>query len=953
MERRYARFVAVGIVVVVLLAAVWSITAPARAREITPDAQWDDWVDPAYPWAMMQEDQINIGQIDRDPMWEGEYVWSDDLNDTRTDLSNPETNADLLAFRVTADRENLYFIARMQDITVTSGDGAPMLQIAIDTDQVAESGQTWFGGLAETQVLSPTANWEALVTTLFGSGSPQVRLYHPDWSTETVGEEAISASNEVIELAVPWSALGMAGPPLHPLRFTVAVCRADVHDDCKEIYGSDMLDAITNYGDPGTSLNTWDEVSDGVVDYFFDLFFQPDGDVYPPLLISEVLYDPSGPESDAEFIEIYNISPVTLTLLDYKIGDEEAIGGGEGMERLPGGSIGPGEVVVIANSADVFTSTYHFLPDYAFDAAGEPVSQTTRDTLWATGNVALGNSGDEVILLDPSYTAIDVVEYEDSSPEWKGLGDTDFGVANGESMERYPAHVDTNDIADDFIARGGDGDPGQVRDTHLMLTKLAVPDSGLVAGDEVTYTIVLSNAGTADAAHTLITDALPSGTQFARWVYSPTGTLFADGVITWTGTVSAEQAVSLTFVVTNGVRPAGEMVTNTAFYRFTDETGQDEATYTIAMPHFTLTKSVTPTMVDYHNSLTYTIALLNDGGDAASVLLTDVIPSAVTFDHWVYSPTGTIRDGSAITWTGNVSTAQPVTMAFVVQHTASNGGTVVNHAGYAWGTMSGEAEATCTVATVTLQITKTVVPTRAGYGEALTYTVDLRNDGTGTAAGVRLTDTLPLSTTFARWVEQPVGAVEDGGLITWTGTVTGGGNVRFRFVVTNTALAGTVTNTVRYAHSSGTGEAGATYTVLQPHLNLTKTVTPTALATPEDFVTYTIVLNNDGEGAASQVVLTDVLPSAVHFGGWVMQPGGAIEANDRITWTIGTLAPADTLSLIFTATLGLTPQELGAPYPVTNTAYLSALGYAPIEASAAFLTPPLYRLYLPLVMRQH
>jgi len=94
----------------------------------------------------------------------------------------------------------------------------------------------------------------------------------------------------------------------------------------------------------------------------------------PTLLISEVLYDATGPEPDEEWIKIYNAGASAIDLSDYKVGDEEEQGGTEGMQQFPvGASINPGQVIVIANKATAFFGVWGFNPDYEMVASDEAV----------------------------------------------------------------------------------------------------------------------------------------------------------------------------------------------------------------------------------------------------------------------------------------------------------------------------------------------------------------------------------------------------------------------------------------------------------------------------------------------------------------------------------------------------------------------------------------------------
>jgi uncharacterized repeat protein (TIGR01451 family) len=488
------------------LAMVFVCVSPgqrALAHSADVDASSTDW-------PMAAPAQVNLGHIGRNSAYEGEFVWNDNPGDERADFASPDTGVDLVEFRVTADEDNLYFVAVMSDVITATGNSAPQIQVAIDTDQASGSGEAEFAGSSEISA-SLDAEWEYLVVTPFGSASSPTSdtiVYQGDLATKVwTGTAAISTTTEVIEIAVPWTALEMSAPPTLPLRFTVATFRADANDDTVDIAGTpDALDAITTYGDPGATNNTWDEVADGAIHHFFDLYFEPDGDVYPPLLISEVLYDPLASGSGAEFIEIYNASPISQSLGIYKIGDEETHDGGEGMEQFPGGTIAPGQVIVWANNADTFSSTHGFLPDYANNAGGHPVSETVAYGLWASGSLVLSDSGDEVLLLDGADNVIDVVAYGGAT--WPGVSGTSISAGNGESLERVPADWDTNDMAIDFDVRANDGNPGQaITSDDLSITKVAEP-APAVAGLPMTYTLIVRNTQGVSVTGAVLTDTL-------------------------------------------------------------------------------------------------------------------------------------------------------------------------------------------------------------------------------------------------------------------------------------------------------------------------------------------------------------------------------------------------------------------------------------------------------------
>jgi hypothetical protein len=164
------------------------------------------------------------------------------------------------------------------------------------------------------------------------------------------------------------------------------------------------------------------------------------------LLISEVMYDPSGDDPAGEWIEIYNPTSHSLDLSVYKLGDEETMGGGEGMFQFPAGAeLGPGEVIVVANQAIAFEVRWGFKPEYELSASDPAVPDMIKYTPWSTGSLALSNSGDDVLLLDGTDGLVDALSWDNSSWAFEPPAPD---VVEDHSLERIPADVDTNSAAD-------------------------------------------------------------------------------------------------------------------------------------------------------------------------------------------------------------------------------------------------------------------------------------------------------------------------------------------------------------------------------------------------------------------------------------------------------------------------------------------------------------------------
>ncbi len=166
----------------------------------------------------------------------------------------------------------------------------------------------------------------------------------------------------------------------------------------------------------------------------------------PGLLITEIYYNPPGAEDEREWIEIANVGTAVLDLSDIKIGDEEQSGGGEGMRRFPAGTvIEPGQVVVVAQTAVGFRTLFGTNPDFELTDSDPDVPDMRRYALWSTGDIALANGGDEVLLLNERNLIIDSVNYGDKETFFSPAV---TAVFEGQSIERHPANCDTDTATD-------------------------------------------------------------------------------------------------------------------------------------------------------------------------------------------------------------------------------------------------------------------------------------------------------------------------------------------------------------------------------------------------------------------------------------------------------------------------------------------------------------------------
>jgi hypothetical protein len=170
------------------------------------------------------------------------------------------------------------------------------------------------------------------------------------------------------------------------------------------------------------------------------------------LLISEILFNEAGSTADGEWIEIFNDTPNTIDLSNYKIGDEEASGGSSSTEAVfqfpAGASIGPGQVQIISGGASRFFTVYGFLPTYETTSTDASVPDMLPYASWDPdgGILNMSNSNDQAVLIDPTDTIVDAASWGNTfafNPAVNISGNID-----GQSIYRPNPYNDTNTASD-------------------------------------------------------------------------------------------------------------------------------------------------------------------------------------------------------------------------------------------------------------------------------------------------------------------------------------------------------------------------------------------------------------------------------------------------------------------------------------------------------------------------
>ncbi|MDY7076378.1 MAG: LamG-like jellyroll fold domain-containing protein, partial [Chloroflexota bacterium] len=254
------------------------------------------------------------------------------------------------------------------------------------------------------------------------------------------------------------------------------------------------------------------------------------------------------------------------------------------------------------------------------------------------------------------------------------------------------------------------------------------------------------------------------------------------------------------------------------------------------------------------------------------------------------------------------------------------------------------------------KIAHTAIPLE---GDKITYTVTLVNHGPSAATGIAVSDTLPGGITFGGYTATlgiytnttgawHVGALATGkaATLTITGTVEVGTAGQ---TLTNTAVLSASAPADVLLHNN---TAHAAITVASPDLVANKTVDTGGLAGVSlgGVVTYTLAVRNASVAAATSVVLTDPLPSAVTFRDWVVSSGATVTMQ-TVEWGPHDVAAYTAYTISFTADVTITGDLAGQV--ITNTVYVNASNADPTEDRDTFSIQGWVPVYLPLVLKSY
>jgi uncharacterized repeat protein (TIGR01451 family) len=312
----------------------------------------------------------------------------------------------------------------------------------------------------------------------------------------------------------------------------------------------------------------------------------------------------------------------------------------------------------------------------------------------ATGNTAAGSGNINDTLSMPSGSSVTYTVNATVSAAATGtLSNTATVAAGGGVTDPTPGNNSATDT--DTLTPSAD----------VSVTKTDSPDP-VVVGNNITYTITVTNNGASDAQTLSLSDAVPANTTLVS-VTTPSGWSRTDavpaggtGTLTFTRATQAASASSIFTVVVNvnAGTANGTTITNTANVSSatTDPTpGNNSAIATTLVQSnadvaISKTRSPNTASIDAGNNVTYTINVINNGPAAASsASFSDTVPAGLEVVSqsnpagWTCNTLAVGSNGTITCTKGtmaNGETAQ-LTVTAKVSCSDANGATITNNAG--------------------------------------------------------------------------------------------------------------------------------------------------------------------------------------------------------------------------------------------------------------------------------
>ncbi len=578
------------------------------------------------------------------------------------------------------------------------------------------------------------------------------------------------------------------------------------------------------------------------------------------------------------------------------------------------------------------------LPDLSITKVADATPVTAGDDIGFTITVSNSNDADtgtarNVTLNDPLPAGVSW----SISPAYSGPGTCSitsntlgcsFGdLAKGDSVSVHITATTSAAACSTYpntATASADNNPDVADSATIVCQKPAISvaktaDAASVnAGEQIGFTVTISNTGDGQAKGLSFSDSLPAGTGI-DWSISPassgwsiSGSAPSQSLVYAPTTLAANSSTSV-HVVSGTTKDSCKVYDNTAQVS-TSNDGSDEASAEtkVQCPDVKVVKTADAASVNAGEQIGFTVTISNTGdGQAKGLSFSDSLPAGTGID-WSISPasSGWSISGSApsqsLVYAPTTLAANSSTSVHVVSGTTKDSCKVYDNTAQVSTSNDGsdEASAETKVQCPDVKVVKTADAASVNAGEQIGFTMTVTNLGPGAATDVSLSDTLPSASGLDWSIDnQPAGnpcTISAGELSCRFGDMAANASVSIHITSPTTGEScGIVMNTADVSATNepssnlGNNEDSDSTNVICPDVTVVKTADNGTISAG-DTAAFTIVVSNIGEGTAYNVTLDDPLPAGVS---WNQDSAACTIDSGDLSCSWDTLAPGGSATI--------------------------------------------------------
>ncbi len=450
------------------------------------------------------------------------------------------------------------------------------------------------------------------------------------------------------------------------------------------------------------------------------------------------------------------------------------------------------------------------------------------------------------------------------------------------------------------------------QEAKIAVSKTADPTFGSPSTN-VTFTLVVENAGSAPLPHVSVRDLLPDGMSY---VSSSPGSSRVSQHVSWSdiGPMSSGSSKLLQIVAhIDGPISGTKNLTN-----YVDVSGQPEhgqnvtanasASVNAQEAKISVSKTADPAFGSPSTNVTFTLLVENTGNASLPhVFVSDLLPDGMSY---IASSSGSSRVGHHVSWSdiGPMSSGSSKLLQIVAHIDGPISGTknLTNYVDVSGQPEHGQnvtanASAEVRAQEAKIAVRKTANPTFGSPGTNVTFTLQVTNSGSSSLPHVSVRDLLPDGMSY---ISSTSGSSRVGQHVSWSdiGPMSSGSSKLLQIAAHIDGPMSGTKNLTNHVDVSGQPEHGQNVTAndsaevraQEAKISVNKTADPT-FGSPSTNVTFTLLVENTGSSSLPHVFVSDLLPDGMSY---ISSSSGSSRVGQHVSWPdIGPMSSGSSKSL--------------------------------------------------------